>query len=1069
MTELKKLSKYCEFGANLEDNLRDQFVCGLRSDVIRQRLFAEEKLTYTTAIKLSISLEAAERDAAAVEHVEQRSDGGGGGRAAAGAPVLSLAPAGARASHGRGRTAPTSGSATGQRPGTQAPCTACGANTHSWARCRFKNFICSKCKQRGHLRRQCPNPGAGPYRRDGRGIHHVDTRLDQAAPPRDEEAEDSLSELEEDLHQLSLNGYRPVSITVSVGNVDLLMEVDTGSAVSCISKVTYDQYFSAYEIEELELVLKSYDGTKIKPLGIIKPIVGYGRLNRKLELFVIEGGTTSLLGRHWLTELGIQIPVLRNNNSLHKMQPLPKNNVNITNNKGNELTCLLDRYKGLFSGGLGRYSRGKARLRVREGSVPVFCRARPLPYALRERVEAELDGMLREGIIEPVETADWATPLVPVPKADGGIRICADYKVTLNPVLLIDKYPLPKVEDLFVGLSGANYFSKIDLSQAYNQIELEDPENLTVINTHKGLFKYKRLVYGLSSSPGIFQRIMASLLKDIPNVQVFLDDIILASQDIKTHLLLIEEVFKKLQDAGLKLKENKCFFMLNEVKYLGYIISKDGIKVDPEKVDAVVKIASPTNISQLRSFIGLVNFYARFVPNISTVLSPLYKLLKKGIRWNWNTECELSFNKIKAILCSTEVLAHYDPTKKLILTCDASPVGIGGVLTQVGADGCERPVSYISRTLSPAEQNYSQIDREALAIVFSLQKFHQYVYGRRFVLRTDHKPLVSIFGPKKGIPMMAASRLQRWSVIVAAYSYDIEYINTTNNGADSLSRLPIAAKAKDILKYPEQSYLHYVNNSMLLDYQEIKKQTSRDPLLSRILGYIRDGWPEHNEIRSLQPYFNRKTELYEELGCIMWGHRIVIPTNCTEKVLNDLHECHMGIVKTKAIARSYVWWAGIDEAVEAMCRCCAVCAAEADAPPRRPPAPWPYPNQPWARIHADFLGPIDGKLYLVVVDARTKWLEVFNIPSTSAHHVISKFSELFGRWGVAKQLVTDNGPPFTSKEVSDYLNRNGVQHLFSAPYHPASNGAAENAVRTVKRVIKKARRQNHNLELAAEA
>ncbi|XP_048486375.1 uncharacterized protein LOC119690846 [Plutella xylostella] len=210
MTELKKLSKYCEFGANLEDNLRDQFVCGLRSDVIRQRLFAEEKLTYTTAIKLSISLEAAERDAAAVEHVEQRSDGGGGGRAAAGAPVLSLAPAGARASHGRGRTAPTSGSATGQRPGTQAPCTACGANTHSWARCRFKNFICSKCKQRGHLRRQCPNPGAGPYRRDGRGIHHVDTRLDQAAPPRDEESEDSLSELEEDLHQLSLNGYRPV-------------------------------------------------------------------------------------------------------------------------------------------------------------------------------------------------------------------------------------------------------------------------------------------------------------------------------------------------------------------------------------------------------------------------------------------------------------------------------------------------------------------------------------------------------------------------------------------------------------------------------------------------------------------------------------------------------------------------------------------------------------------------------------------------------------------------------------------------------------------------------------------
>lgn len=1067
VTELKKLAKNCNFGAGLEENLRDQFVCGLKSDVIRQRLFAEEQLKYTTAVKLSCSLEAAERDAAAVE----QADHAGGGQAAADSPVLAMTSAGARIENHRDRAGPHSGG--GQRPsnwrtngnGSQSYslCNVCGADNHRREDCRYKKYICGKCKQRGHLRRQCPNQSQR-YRNGNKNVHHVDTGPGSSmSTPMDNGSEDSSSELEEELHQLSLNSYKPVSMSLNVENVKLKMEVDTGSAVSCVSKATYDEYFSALPIEPFELVLRFYDGSRVEPLGIIKPLVQYGESVKNLELFVIEGGTTSLLGRQWLSELGIQIPMLHNTCTGNS----DKRN-NAPANKNNEVLLLLNRYKELFSGGLGRYSRGTAKLYVREGAVPVFCRPRPLPYSLRGRVDEELDSMLRAGIIEPVETSEWATPLVPVRRADGGLRICADYKVTLNPVLLIDKYPLPKVEDLFVGLSGAKYFSKIDLSQAYNQVVLDDPDNLTVINTHKGLFKYKRLVYGLSSSPGIFQRIMSTLLSDIPNVQVFLDDIILASKDKKSHLILIEKVLQRLQEAGLKLKEQKCFFMMDEVKYLGFIISKNGIQVDPEKVEAVVKIPQPTNVSQLRSFLGLVNFYARFVPNISAVLAPLYELLKKGKRWNWGPECESSFQRIKVILTGTDVLAHYDTNKPLILTCDASPLGISGVLSLIDEVGVERPVSYASRSLSQAEKNYSQIDREALAIVFSLRKFHQYIYGRHFTLRTDHKPLVSIFGPKQGIPLMAASRLQRWSVLLSAYNYDIEYINTNNNGADSLSRLPIPAKTADLFKFPEQSYLHHVADDMLLDYQELKRQTANDQLLGRVLNYIRNGWPAENEIKALQPYFNRKTELYEELGCVMWGHRVVIPLSCTKKVLTDLHECHMGIVKTKAMARSYVWWPGVDEAVEAMCRGCAVCAAEADAPPRRAPALWPWPAQQWSRIHADFLGPIEGKLYLVVVDARTKWLEVFNVSSTSANNVINKFSELFARWGIPRQLVTDNGPPFTSREVTTFLNKQGIQHLYSAPYHPASNGAAENAVRTIKKVIKKAIRQKNNLELAIQ-
>lgn len=1038
LTEIKKLSKTCEFGGNLEENLRDQLVCGVKSDVIRQRLFAEDNLTYSGAVKLACGLEAAERDAAVVEH-----------------KTNAEVPANVNVLNTKRRERDQRGSRKGaaQETGKGAgSCTACGWRGHATDECRYKNFICSKCKQSGHLRRVCPKSQSSTGRGKRRGVNHVEAA--GRGQPGGSRGDSSSDELEEELHQLCLNEYNPVSLSLLVDDNVIKMEIDTGSAVSCISKKTYDKYFSTRPIEPFNLLLKFYDGSNIKPLGVIRPKVQYKGKIKYLELFVIDGGTTSLLGRQWLSEMEIKIPPFQQ--SINYGQ--------ILNKKSDSVVVLLNRYKELFSGGLGRYTGGKATLQLREGATPVYCRARPLPYALKGQVDAELDAMLRAGIIEPVECSDWATPLVPVRKADGGLRICADYKVTLNPVLLVNRYPLPKIDDVLVSLNGARFFSKIDLSQAYNQIELDDTRDLTVINTHRGLFKYNRLVFGLSSSPGIFQRIMSNLFKDIPGVEVFLDDVIISTSGTQNeHLEILERVLKRLQDHGMKLKRSKCLFMVDEVKYLGYVISKDGIKVDSDKVEAIVKIPRPRNVTELRSFLGLVNFYAKFVKNLSSILSPLYDLLKKEAIWHWSKRCEEAMLKVKQILTGAEVLVHYDPNKPLVLTCDASARGIGGVLTQPSADGRDRPVVYVSRALNNAEKHYSQIDREALAIVFCLKKLHQYVYGRRFTLRTDHKPLVSIFGPKHGVPTMAASRLQRWAIILSAYTYDIEYVNTKQNGADGLSRLPVPGSSDESYALPEQTYLHFAQNALLLDYNVIKQQTGRDPMLSRVISYIRDRWPTDNEIRELQPYFNRRNELYEELGCVMWGHRVVIPEGCRARVLRELHEPHMGIVKTKASARSYVWWPGIDEAVEATCRECAVCAGEADSPQRHVVTPWPWPSRPWERVHLDFLGPIWGKIYLVMVDARTKWLEVFPVPSTAASYTIEKLMEVFSRWGLPRQIVSDNGPPFTSKELSDFLTNQGVEHVFSAPYHPASNGAAENAVRTVKRTIKKAVKQKENI------
>ncbi|XP_037876915.1 uncharacterized protein K02A2.6-like [Bombyx mori] len=1061
VTELKKLSKNCEFGSSLDENLRDQMVCGLKSEIIRQRLFAEEKLEYKRAVTLALSLEAAERDAIAVERT----------------PIEEVNKINFN------------------------ECSRCGDRRHQAKDCIYKDYVCSSCHETGHLRRMCPkkglknqaeaaggspctgrrgNRGAGGNRRSWRGqrgagrggrerapLHLLYDQNNDDTYNNFNNEQDGCGEENEPMYQMTLSNYKPVCIKVKVQNCLLKMEVDTGSALSCISKNVYDKYFSKEKLQACLLNLKFYDGSIIRPLGFINTIVKYQGVSKMLDLYVIHKGTTNLLGRQWLAELNIPIKISKPTSFKIQHSNFVTEHARDYNKLINEI---VSRHKSLFDGTLGKYTGGTAELIVRPDAVPIYCRARPLPYALRERVDAELDAMLAAGVIKPVDHSDWATPLVVVRKADGGLRICADYKVTLNKVLAIDRFPVPKMEDLFSNLSGNKFFTKLDLSQAYNQIVLsEHSSEYTVINTHRGLFKYSRLVYGLASSPGIFQKLMVNMFKNVPNVVVFYDDILIRNQDLDSHLKSIKEVLDILERYGLKIKRSKCEFMVTEVRYLGFIIDQNGVRVDPEKVKSIATMPHPNNVTELKSFIGMVNFYSKFIQDLSAHLSPLYALLKKGKHWMWGNEQNAAFLNVKKFLCSTKALAHFDMSLESVLTVDASARGLGAVLAQRGPGCQERVVAYASRALTTHELHYSQIHKEALAIVFAVEKFHQYLYGRKFILRTDHKPLVSIFGPNIGIPSAAASRLQRWAIKLSAYDFEIEYVRTDKNVADALSRLIESQKndvASEETDLPEQTYLHFSTEALLIDYNVLKKQTSSDPILSRVLSYIRDGWPLDIEINELKPYYNRKNELYIELGCIMWGHRVVIPSSCRNKIITELHDPHMGIVKTKSLARSYVWWPGIDEALETECRACTVCAAVADAPSTHAPRSWPWPSRPWSRLHLDFLGPIGGVTYLVVVDSCSKWIEAIKMQRTTAQAVISVLRDLWSKFGLPKQTVSDNGPPFSSSDFQKFLIHNGIKHIYSAPYHSASNGAAENAVKICKRAIKKALKQNLNVDTA---
>ena len=398
-----------------------------------------------------------------------------------------------------------------------------------------------------------------------------------------------------------------------------------------------------------------------------------------------------------------------------------------------------------------------------------------MPYAYRELVDKELDRLVEQEILEPVELADWAAPIVPVLKSDKkSVRICGDFKRTVNLASKVDRYPIPKIEDLFTSLSGGKSFSTLDMSQAYQQLLLDEAsKKLVVINTPKGLFQYNRLPFGVSSAPGIFQRVMDSILQNIPGVVVYLDDILVTGLTEEAHLASLKEVLTRLEKAGLRLNKAKCKFMESCVTYLGYRIDCEGLHPTEDKLEAVRKAPEPKHVTQLKSYLGLLTYYGRFLPHLPSVLSPLYTLLRKGTPWHWQSQQRTAFQKSKELLLSLQVFVHYDPKLEIVLACDASCYGIGAVLAHKMPDGSEKPIGFASRTLSSTERQYSQIEKEGLSCVFGVKRFHAYLIGRHFSLVTDHRPLLALFNEQRVIPSHSSARIQRWALTLAAYEYTL--------------------------------------------------------------------------------------------------------------------------------------------------------------------------------------------------------------------------------------------------------------------------------------------------------
>ena len=905
-------------------------------------------------------------------------------------------------------------------------CYRCGG-THYATKCKFANTICNFCKKTGHLARVC--------KRKRKEVVQDRKRSHQGLM----EAENDQGE-QFGLYTIT-SEVNPMTINLKINGRDVMFHVDTGATVSVMSNRDYTK-FVGKSLQRSNIRLKTFTGEKLNVLGERLVEVMFKDQKLTLPLAIVDGLGPPLLGRNWITQLN---PKWMTMFMLQEVKPGTRD----------KLEQIIASYKSVFDDEAGCLKEHQVKLHLKNGAVPRFVKARHPPFALREGIEQEIRRLENNGIIEKVEFSDWATPIVPILKHDSNIRICGDFKVTVNKSIFIDQHPIPKLEELCAKLSKGKKFSRIDLSHAYTQLELHpDSRDLTTINTHCGLYRYKRLCFGIAAAPAIFQRTIENVFREVKDKAIYIDDLIVTGETDEIHLQNLQHVLQICKDKGLTIKEKKCEFFKEEINFLGYRLNAQGLQPLSEKIRAVHDAPEPRNISELKSYIGMLNYYAKYIHNLSHQLAPLYDLLKKDKKWQWGKEQEKAFKQSKTLLTSDLILVHFDPTKPLILACDASPRGIAAILSHVEKDGSERPIAYASRLLSRAEQNYSQIDREALAIIFGTTRFHKYVYGKHVKIITDHKPLLGLFGHEKAIPEKASSRVIRWAVTLSAYTYELVYRAGSSNNADALSRLPIPVRSEEE-QIPQDVFQVFASiDSSPVTSKMIAEETKRERILSRVYNFTLHGWPEKMIDENLRPYFCRKAEISIDKGCLLWGTRVIIPSSLRQRLMDLLHEEHIGIVRMKAQARAYIWWPQIDMNLERTVKTCCVCQENRNAPPHAPLHPWNWPQHPWSRLHLDFAGPICGKMFLIIADAHSKWIDVRIMNRITSAQTILQLRHVFAVHGLPDTVVTDNGPSFSSREFSTFLTYNGVQHIRTSPFHPASNGFAERCVQTFKAALK---------------
>ena len=707
---------------------------------------------------------------------------------------------------------------------------------------------------------------------------------------------------------------------------------------------------------------------------------------------------------------------------------------------------------------------GEATLVVDESIPAKVLPSRKIPIALENDVIKSIKDLVDRKILIPVEKpTKWVSQMAAVRKPNGDIRICIDPQ-PLNVALQREHYRLPTFDDVLPKLLNAKVFSKVDVKEAFWHIKLDEYSSiLTTMITPIGRFRWARLPFGLKVSSEIFQKRLHQALSDLDGVICVADDIVVfgsgnnEEEAEKNHEENLKQLLARCSKAKIKLNKAKMHLKQDEIEFLGHKLSKEGVRASEEKVRAIQEMPAPEDVSGVRRLCGMVQYLARFTPHLADYLHPIHHLTCKEVSFEWSAQCQESFEQLKEKLSNSPVLTFYDPEKPLVLQVDSSEKGLGAVLLQDG-----KPVEYASRNLRSNERGWSQLEKETLAVVYGLEKFDQYTYGRKVIVHNDHKPLEIILA--KPISQ-ATKRVQ--ALMMRIFRYDYEFIWMKGEKlylADTLSRayLEIQGDGPDpricsfeSFKLPDERM------------KEIQIATTNDELSQVIMKNILLGWPESRDkvCEEAKTYFDIRDTLAVSDGVIYKGERVVIPEKLRSDIKRRLHASHLGTESMMRRARETVYWPGMVREVEQMAASCKPCLEYKPANPKEPLIIHDKTNKPWDKIGCD-LFQLENKDFLIVVDYHSNFIEVEFMKTTSSKNVVNSIEKMCARFGRPKEMITDGGPQFVSHEFRQFTAEWKICHNIASPYHQQSNGKAEAAVKTVKNMMRKCLQEGSNMYLA---
>lgn len=670
-----------------------------------------------------------------------------------------------------------------------------------------------------------------------------------------------------------------------------------------------------------------------------------------------------------------------------------------------------------------------------ENTRPIFSRPRRLSFAEKNKLRDIIKGLADEGIIRPSDS-EYASPIVLVKKKSGEMRMCVDYR-SLNKVTKRDNHPIPLIDDCIDYLANKDIFSLLDLKSGFHQVEMgKNSIKYTSFVTPDGQWEFTKMPFGLKNAPSVFQRYINKIFRDFIDegrIKIYLDDLLLGTKTIEEHLELLAQILQRLSEYGLKLQMNKCKFACDEIEYLGFIVSKDGIRPGREKTMAIEKFPVPKNSKEVHSFIGLCGYFRRFAKNFSTVAQPLQNLLKQDLPFIFDDKCKKSFEDMKEMLMNPPTLCIYDPRKETELHTDASMIGFGAVLLQKQADNKWHPIAYFSRTTSNDEKKLHSYVLETLAIYYALERFRIYLEGIDFTVVTDCNSLVQAIS-KKDIHRS----INKWICEFMNYNFVVKHRNGVNMGhVDGLSRMPMVAAV----------------DPTNIDIQLIALQ-SVDPILSDLKCKLE----------------NKSDNSFELSDGIIYKKgrdgdlKFYVPKSMEVEVIRTIHEkCgHFGITKTIDYLRKNYWFPDMRKFVEQYIRNCIKCIIFSEPTKKNQVALHSIPKSPvpFDTLHIDHFGPLPSvtskkKHILVVTDAFTKHTKLYPVNATSTKEVNCALEKYFEYYDRPRRIISDRGSCFTSGEFSTFMNKYNIQHIQTATCAPQANGQVERVNRVIKAMLGK--------------